>query len=229
MLLEAAQGAKRVVEIGVYEGSSALALCETLGPDAELHLVDPFGAHPDALPSGWGATEWATRRVVARALRRRGPDAPRVHWHVALSHEWPQRWKGEVDVVFIDGDHSEAGCELDWASWHGFVAPGGRVVFHDARADQPGGRGLPGPTAVVERHFRSAGRRDHHAGLEDHGRGRPHRCCDARRRLSTAPLAQPDSVKSPELSFIPPSAWLSSLSPRVPAASRTACRSRHGG
>ena len=71
--------------------------------------------------------------------------------------KWPREWKGEVDVVFIDGDHSEAGCELDWSSWHGFVAPGGRVVFHDARADQPGGRGLPGPTAVVKRHFRSAG------------------------------------------------------------------------
>ena len=76
VLLGAARDAKRVVEIGVYEGSSALALCQTLGPDAELHLVDPFGAHPDALPSGWGATEWATRRVVARALRARGPDAP---------------------------------------------------------------------------------------------------------------------------------------------------------
>jgi predicted O-methyltransferase YrrM len=155
VLLEAAQGAKRVVEIGVYEGSSALELCRTLGPGAELHLVDPFGAHPDALPSGWGATEWATRRVVGRALSKCGPDAPSVSWHVALSHEVAAGWSDEVDVVFIDGDHSEAGCELDWASWHGFVASGGRVVFHDARADQLCGRGLPGPTAVVERHFRS--------------------------------------------------------------------------
>jgi predicted O-methyltransferase YrrM len=155
VLLEAAQGARRVVEIGVYEGSSALELCQTLGPDAELHLVDPFGAHPDALPSGWGATEWATRRVVAQALRARGSDAPSIHWHAVLSHELAARWEGEVDMVFIDGDHSEAGCELDWSSWHGFVTPGGRVVFHDARADRPGGRGLPGPTAVVERHFRA--------------------------------------------------------------------------
>jgi predicted O-methyltransferase YrrM len=166
VLLEAARGARCVVEIGVYEGSSALVLCRTLGPDADLHLVDPFGAHPDALPSGWGATEWATRRVVARALRARGSDAPRVHWHIALSHELAARWAdegdvgqaGEVDVVFIDGDHSEAGCELDWSAWHPFVALGGRVVFHDARADRPGGRGLPGPTAVVGRHFRSAER-----------------------------------------------------------------------
>jgi predicted O-methyltransferase YrrM len=155
VLLDAARGARRVVEIGVYEGSSALALCETLGPDAELHLVDPFGSHPDALPSGWGATEWATKRVVERARRRRGTGAPSVHWHVALSHVLAERWSAPVDVVFIDGDHSEAGCELDWSSWRQFVPQGGRVVFHDARADQPGGRGLPGPTAVVQRHFRS--------------------------------------------------------------------------
>ena len=28
------------------------------------------------------------------------------------------------------------------------------MLFHDAREGRPGGRGLPGPTAVVDRHFR---------------------------------------------------------------------------
>jgi predicted O-methyltransferase YrrM len=156
VLLDAARGARRVVEIGVYEGSSALLLCDALGSDAELHLIDPFGRRPDALPSGWGATEWATRRVVARASRRRGVQAPRVSWHIALSHEVAAGWAGEVDLVFVDGDHSEAGCELDWSCWHPFVSVGGHMIFHDARADRPGGRGLPGPTAVVGRHFRAA-------------------------------------------------------------------------
>jgi hypothetical protein len=155
VLLDAARGARRVVEIGVYEGSSALALCHALGPDAELHLVDPFGRHPDALPSGWGATEWATRRVVERAARQRGARAPSVHWHVVLSSELASRWSGEADLVFVDGDHSEAGCELDWTCWRPFVPIGGHIVFHDARADQPGGRGLPGPTAVVTRCLRT--------------------------------------------------------------------------
>ncbi len=155
ILLDAVRGARRVVEIGVYEGASALELCDALGPEAELHLIDPFGSHPDALPSGWGASEWATRRAVARAVRRRGGQAPRVCWHVAMSHEVASRWSGEVDLVFIDGDHSEAGCELDWSDWRGFVAVGGRVVFHDARAGEAGGRGLLGPSAVVARHFRS--------------------------------------------------------------------------
>jgi predicted O-methyltransferase YrrM len=154
-LLEAAHGARRVVEIGVYEGASALALLDALGPDAELHLIDPFGSHPDALPGGWGATEWATRRALARAVRRRAGSSPAVHWHVALSAQVASGWRQQVDVVFIDGDHSEQGCELDWNAWHGFVRVGGRVVFHDARADRPGGRGLPGPTALVARRFRA--------------------------------------------------------------------------
>jgi hypothetical protein len=157
LLLDAARGARRAVEIGVYEGGSALALCAALAPGAELHLVDPFGRRPDALPSGWGASERVTRRVVARAVRRRGAQAPRVRWHVALSHEVAASWSGEVDLVFIDGDHSEAGCELDWSIWRDLVVDGGCVVFHDARAGLPGGRGLPGPTAVVSRHLRGGG------------------------------------------------------------------------
>lgn len=158
ILLEAAAGARRAVEIGVYEGASALSLQQTLGAGAELHLIDPFGRRPDALPSGWGATERATRRVLARAERALGTAAPRLFWHVALSHEVAERWRGEVDLVFVDGDHSEAGCELDWLSWHPFVGVGGHVVFHDARADQPDGRGLPGPTAVVSRYLRGGAR-----------------------------------------------------------------------
>jgi predicted O-methyltransferase YrrM len=156
VLLDAARGARRVVEIGVYEGASAIALLEVLPREAELHLIDPFGTRPDALPPGWAASEWATRRAITRAQRRRGAGA-NIHWHVALSHEVAASWNGDVDLVFIDGDHSEAGCELDWRSWHGLVAPGGRVVFHDARAGAPDGRGLPGPTAVVDRCVRGAG------------------------------------------------------------------------
>lgn len=154
VLLDAARGARRVVEIGVYEGSSALALQRELGPDAELHLIDPFGSHPDALPGGWAASEGATRRLVARAGRRLGSRAPAVHWHVALAEEVAAGWTRELDLVFIDGDHSEAGCERDWLCWRPHVRRGGHVVFHDARADRTGGRGLPGPTAVVARHLR---------------------------------------------------------------------------
>jgi Methyltransferase domain len=152
VLRAVAAGRRRVVEIGVYEGSSAVVLCEVLDPHAELHLIDPFGEHGWALPAGWGATEGAGRRVVARARRRH--DGPRVTWHVDYSAAVAARWTDPVDLVFIDGDHSAEGVRADWEGWSGFVEAGGAVVFHDARLSQEGGRGLPGPTAVVDGLFR---------------------------------------------------------------------------
>jgi MMP 1-O-methyltransferase len=155
VLRAVAQGRRRVVEIGVYEGSSAVVLCEVLDPGAELHLIDPFGHHGWALPAGWGATEGASRRVVQRARRR--ASGPRVTWHVDYSAAVASRWDGAVDLVFVDGDHSEEGARADWEGWHGFVSPGGVVLFHDARLGQDDGRGLPGPTAVVDALFRGPG------------------------------------------------------------------------
>jgi hypothetical protein len=152
-LAELVAGRRTVVEIGVYEGGSAVVLCRALGPDATLHLVDPFTEGGWALRAGMRAVPAAARHVVARAAR----DGPSVCWHIDFSQQLAARWSDSVDVVFVDGDHSEAGCRADWDLWHPFVVPGGLMVFHDARLSQPGGSGLPGPTAVVDAIFRTCG------------------------------------------------------------------------
>ncbi len=156
VLARLATGARRVVELGVYEGSSAIVLCAALGPGAELHLVDPFVDETGwALPQGWRATATAARRTVRRAAGRSGPS---IHWHVARSQDLGRCWTGgPVDLVFIDGDHSPEGCGTDWEVWHGHVAPAGAVAFHDARAGRPAGSGSQGPTGVVDRLFRAGG------------------------------------------------------------------------
>ncbi|MDQ6749479.1 MAG: class I SAM-dependent methyltransferase [Actinomycetota bacterium] len=153
LLAELARGRRTAVEIGVYEGSSAVVLCSALPRDADLHLIDPFTGN--ALLPGWRGVESATRRVVGRQGRARG--GPRLHWHVELSEQAAARWSQPLDLLFIDGDHSEHGCRLDWDLWSPFVAPGGIVVFHDAREGLNGGGGLPGPTAVVNALFREPG------------------------------------------------------------------------
>jgi predicted O-methyltransferase YrrM len=153
LLRRLAAGSSRAVEIGVYEGSSAVVLADAMGPGATLHLVDPYVE--TALRPGWRGVERATRRAVTRAA---GTDGPRVRWHVCTSEEAARGWGGEpVDLVFVDGDHGPAAVRLDWDLWHPFVAAGGTVVFHDAREGKPGGRGLPGPTQVVDELFRRAG------------------------------------------------------------------------
>jgi predicted O-methyltransferase YrrM len=139
---------RTVVEIGVYEGGSAVRLCHALSAGATLHLIDPFGHHPTALRPGQAATERVTRRVVERAAAHSGT---RLVWHVAFSADVARAWEGgPCDFVFVDGDHSEAGCRLDWELWHPLVAPGGLLALHDARMGAAEGRGLPGPTAVAD-------------------------------------------------------------------------------
>jgi len=142
LLRELAEGRRRAVEIGVYEGSSALELVSALPLAAELHLVEPFGKGME----WWEpADEAAVKAVVVRAARRRG--GPTLSWHVTTSERAADNWTLSLDLVFIDGDHSEAACRLDWELWHPYVEPGGVVAFHDALG------GDPGPTAVVEELF----------------------------------------------------------------------------
>ena len=150
-----ATGARRVVELGVYEGSSALVLCRALGATAELHLVDPFSdATGWALRPGSRASASATRLAVRRAALGGGPT---IRWHFARSQDVGRSWSGgPIDLVFIDGDHSPEGCREDWELWHQHVRPGGAVSFHDARAGRAGGYGSPGPTGVVDDLFRTA-------------------------------------------------------------------------
>jgi predicted O-methyltransferase YrrM len=147
---------RRVVEIGVYEGSSALVLVRSLPRDAVLHLIDPF-VDSRGLAPGWRGTAWASQRVIARAARRSGPT---IRWHIARSEQVGRAWSEPIDFVFIDGDHAPETCRLDWELFSPWVPVGGVVAFHDARQDRPGGEGLrgnggqPGPTTLVDQLFR---------------------------------------------------------------------------
>ncbi len=151
LLAGLAASARRVVEIGVYEGGSAVRIVRDMPADGELHLIDPFGTQPGALPHDWAATEWATRRTVARAAR----GGAHVVWHPVRSDEAVRGWSAPIDLLFVDGDHLEPGVRSDWDLWHPHVRPGGAVAFHDSRLGRGDGRGLPGPTAVVEQLFRA--------------------------------------------------------------------------
>ncbi|HTU29342.1 MAG TPA: class I SAM-dependent methyltransferase [Solirubrobacteraceae bacterium] len=154
VLRRLARGGACVVEIGVYEGSSAVVLCEVLGPESTLHLIDPFVDPVGwSLPRGWQAAPFATRRAMRR--HGGGDRGPRIEWHVARSQDVGRTWPGpQVDFVFIDGDHSPEGCREDWDVWHPHVPRGGAIAFHDARHGAPDGFGSTGVTAVVDELFR---------------------------------------------------------------------------
>jgi predicted O-methyltransferase YrrM len=57
-----------------------------------------------------------------------------------------------IDLLFIDGDHSEEGARADFERWSPHVVSGGHVLFHDAvLADDFIDTFAPGPAAVAAR------------------------------------------------------------------------------
>jgi predicted O-methyltransferase YrrM len=136
----------RLVEIGVAEGVSALALRESMAGDGRLWLIDPF--HLSRVPAF---------NFVKRAAHRTVASCPRgeVVWIDKFSHDAVQNWDTPLDFLMIDGDHSEQGVQRDWDDWSPFVTPGGVVIFHDARIFDRGWTTAEyGPVKLVDRLFR---------------------------------------------------------------------------
>jgi predicted O-methyltransferase YrrM len=142
-----ARGCKNLVEIGVAEGTSAVALRTAMNPEGTLYLVDPFHL-----------SRVRTLNFLRRAARRTvfTKERPKIVWIESFSHEAVTAWNGPIDFLLIDGDHREEAVEKDWNDWHPHVMGNGIIAFHDARLFQ-GGWTSPGygPVRFVDRVFRS--------------------------------------------------------------------------
>jgi predicted O-methyltransferase YrrM len=140
-------GRLNLVEIGVAEGGSALALAESMAASATLTLVDPFHL------SRWKAVN-ATRRVAESAVSRAAKG--RVVWVRKMSCEAVAEQRYPIDFLLIDGNHEPTAVLRDWTDWHPLVPTGGVVAFHDARVFPEGWPGpSDGPVQVVDELFRT--------------------------------------------------------------------------
>lgn len=142
-----ARGSHCIVEIGVAEGVSGLALREGMADDGVLYLVDPFHL------SRVSALNFI-KRVAHRTVEsnKRGTAL----WIERFSQEAVRTWKGAIDVILIDGDHAESAVERDWRDWSRFVKVGGFAIFHDARLFERGWTTADyGPVKFVDRVFRA--------------------------------------------------------------------------
>ena len=141
-----AAGRKTLVEIGVAEGVSAVALRQGMASDATLTLIDPF--HLSRYPL-LNFMKRVARRAVLDEMRGK------VVWIEDYSERASPTWKESIDLLLIDGDHKEAAVERDWNEWNGFVRPGGVVLFHDARLFDGGWTNNEyGPVKLIDRIFR---------------------------------------------------------------------------
>jgi predicted O-methyltransferase YrrM len=97
------------VEIGVHEGGSALMALEVASPDVGLYGIDKED------------------KFKARNTR--------INFINKISLEATEDWNKPIGVLFIDGDHDEAG--QDFRAWERFVIPNGIILFHDYARHSP--------------------------------------------------------------------------------------------
>lgn len=115
---------ERFIEIGTDLGNTLQLWVKLLTQDGAITCVDmpyPFRPSPDAEKF----REFFLPTQTYLMLRL---DSQQESTKAIVSEKWPPQ---SVDVLFIDGDHSEVGVLRDFELWIDFVKPGGVILFHD--------------------------------------------------------------------------------------------------
>ena len=105
-------------EIGVLRGSNAKNILKAI-PNLKLYLIDPWGSRN---PKMENYPEMIGKRLVD------------YHVHICTGYSLDivdAFDDGQLDFVYIDGDHRFDGVMMDLISWAPKVKPGGWIMGHD--------------------------------------------------------------------------------------------------
>ena len=126
--LVAERKARTTLEIGTSRGGSLFILCRLAAPDGTIISVDMPGA-------GYGEAYTPAHARLFQIFPSKGQSLSLVK---ADSHHPGTRRRVEdllngkqVELLFIDGDHSYEGVKKDFEMYSPLVADGGMIAFHD--------------------------------------------------------------------------------------------------
>lgn len=121
ILLTHARDAEVIVEIGTFEGRTAIAMAEVAR--GEVFSVDIFRSGRLGICYG--------ERIAMLARARCRLD--NLHFIKGYGHDVARTFDRLVDLVFVDADHSYEGARRDWEDWTPKLRQGGVIALHDSR------------------------------------------------------------------------------------------------
>lgn len=140
------------VEIGTYCGKSTLLLgAAAQERNSVLYTIDHHHGSEEHQP-GWeyhdaSMVDAVTGRFDTLPTLRRTLDAAELDDHVVAvvgkSTTVARGWRTPLQLVFIDGGHSEAAAAADFDGWAKWVSAGGALVIHDVFANPDDGGQAP--------------------------------------------------------------------------------------
>ena len=123
----------RIVEIGSYQGRSAIVLARAAAADVEVVAIDPHAGNdrgPQELEGSEDDGERDHQAFLANLARAGVRDRVR---HVRLpSREARDAVTGPIDLLYIDGAHRYRPARADIRDWGAQVADGGTILIHDS-------------------------------------------------------------------------------------------------
>lgn len=135
--------APRILEIGSYEGRSAV-VWNSIHPDGTIVCVDPFegASHGDGYEAAFDEN---TAGLPVAKMRMRSTDAL-----VELA-----KVGARFDVVYIDGDHTAGMACLDGLMSWDLLRRGGIMIFDDYEWGDGGSRAGDNPRVGVDAFLKS--------------------------------------------------------------------------
>ena len=121
-MLVALTSARRVVEVGMFTGYSALMMASALPADGRLFTCD---VDPEA-------------EAMARSFFARSAHGEKIEIVMGPARETLPRIPGPVDLVFIDGSHTADYVRNDSEVAFRLVTARGLIVWHDYSPEWPG-------------------------------------------------------------------------------------------
>ncbi|MFM8858004.1 MAG: O-methyltransferase [Actinomycetota bacterium] len=119
---------RTVLEIGTARGGTFLVLCRMAAEDARIISIDlPAGL------GGGGYPEWKIPILRSFGKSRQTIDLLRVDSHLDETLVKVKSILGDeqLDLLFIDADHSYVGALSDFERYSTLVRPGGLICMHD--------------------------------------------------------------------------------------------------
>lgn len=121
-----------IVEIGTFQGKSAVALAEVAPAGLSVICVDPFHDYDVNTPKGHhfkydgGVNYNAFKANIARC-----GVADRIH-HIRLpSVEAAKVYTEDIGLLFVDARHEYEHVQADFEAWQPHLIDGAIVIFHD--------------------------------------------------------------------------------------------------
>ena len=115
---------KTIVELGVANGYSTLLLAKITDKNGDVFAVDK-----------WEGREEECRQKaednIAYAKEHFGINNIHLIHKEFTSYFYESFWKKQIDILHIDGDHSDKCVREDFDMWSPFVSPNGLILLHD--------------------------------------------------------------------------------------------------